>query len=391
MKRYLASFLLLMFSMNPAIGRAGETFRASHSGLIADGVSDNQTAAITLIASMPPGSTLHFDKTSSGIYSFRGGMVINKSMTIACEPGVVLQRTGIARSSVFWYMGNAVPNGTPNPDYAPGAIVCNAGNGALAKGQTTFICTNGTEGFHPGNEVFMGLGLDPNDYGQHYTPVLWNKIESVRGNTLRMRNPIPEAIPAFVGKSFGPKFHEIVAFPRGIAENFRVIGCSFKDVPGPAYDNTLFFSRTRNVLEQDIDFIDVEAGSVMGQVDGGRYERIRCEHCRNSAQVKDFVSVYGSRNIAIHAVKGEIAGTGIYIENQCRGIDVSDFMLEESSTPGTSPMIMVDGSKGVQLRHGRVINDYNLNALPLQVVNRSEATTEDVSFSGLRLNRASLK
>jgi hypothetical protein len=351
---------------------------AQTAGIVGDGQTDVLEDLTSLFAQAPVGSTVHF---GAGTYLTSGGYMINKSLSIACDPGATFVRTGITHLSVLFYIGGAVANGTPNPGY-PGTVY-NAGTGKLTIGQTKYSLDR-VDGLIVGDEVFMALGLDRNDRAQHFLRQ-FNTVVAINGNVVTMATPLPEPVAAFPAQaaySFSARFNEIVKFDNGIVENVSVDGCSFQDVPGPAYDVTVFLNRARNVSISNVTLLDSEKGFEIGESENATYDNVECDRCRGDLAAAYFVASYGTTNLVASNIRGlNIAGDGIYLENQMRGATISNVTLIGASDKNTAPYVTLDGSLGITLANFDIQPSNVPNAWLLNIFDGSRALLSQISIA----------
>jgi hypothetical protein len=273
------------------------------------------------------------------------------------------------------------------PGY-PGQVY-NAGSGKLKKGQVSYTLDR-VEGLNIGDEVFMALGLDLNDGAQHFLRQ-FNTIVAIDGNKVTMAKALPEAVAAFPsqpGYSFSATFNEIVKFDNGIVENSSVDGCAFEDVPGPYYDQTVFFDRARNVAITNVTLLGSDRGFEIGESENATYDNVQCNRCRGYWLGSNFVSSYGTTNLIANNIRGmNVAGTGIYLENQMRGATVTNVSLTGASDKAPNPYVTADGGRGISLANINIVPSAVPNAWLLDLFHGSTGLVSQLSVEGPGSNR----
>jgi hypothetical protein len=175
-------------------------------GALPDGATDNYPACSQYInetapdaTKIPAGSTIYFPAIAgtANNYLSSSGYLINRSMNLACDPGVTLTLSGGHPYAANFYMGGIIQTGD-GLNYPAAANVCNAGTAPLAEGNTTYTVSGCSSAPLAGQTVFLGLGLDNHDFAMHMVSY-FTVIQNVSGSgpwTVTVKDPLPREVSA---------------------------------------------------------------------------------------------------------------------------------------------------------------------------------------------------
>jgi hypothetical protein len=339
-------------------------------GAVGDGVVDDRAA---FQAAIDLGDTVY---VPAGMYRLTNGLTSTKPVRILGQ-GVASKINMVAGSGALLFLGGGIANGTPNPGYA--GTVYNFGTAALSAGQYVYTCAD-TTGLAVGDVLFLDLGIDPQDGGQHYIRQ-WNVVAGIAGDQVTLRSPLPEAVgevgaPAY---AFSPTFHEAVKVTTP-ANHIEVGHLSIEQSAG---ESAVFALRARNVHVHDLFFPNTSARAVIvGECDNVVVERLLAQR---STGTYAFVNLYGCRNSAVRDVRAALVGSGIDLENQMRGFTLERIVFEgDSADKNAYGYLRIGGhSLDGSIRDVEITNAGTVTALLAQALvvgSQSQITTENVSL-----------
>ncbi len=234
--------------------------------------------------------------------------------------------------------------------------------GAFTAGQTQFTPSSVT-GLSVGQEVFMWLGQDPYDPGQHYL-AQFNRIIGIAGNVVTLAKPLPEAVAA-------PTNHtSTLNTLSSIAENVEISGCGF-DYVGTA-DVGIQTTVTRNVYIHDI--VGHRVNHLLLGIDNSEGVVIDNIHAKVAGGL---LSGWGSHDvIARNLICDDCAGPLIELESQNRGWHFENLSWS-SSTMAAGASLSIHGNSINNSLKGYSYNAQHTNQ-PLYLADTSELDMEDV-------------
>lgn len=341
-----------------------------------DSSTDNR---LTIAAALAKSRAFEF---SAGTFKTSGGFVVNggiKSITGRGDAEIV--QTGITGGSPLFYIGNSTPNGTSHPAY-PGTVA--TFGGALTNTTKTVNVSSAAE-FAVGDDVLLLLGQDPYDPDQHYVR-MWNVIESISGNDVTFRIPIVEPVSgSFVAGAVSA--HRMFK-PDNRVEGVEVGGLRIRQEDGFTPDNSIFLIRARNMRVRDIFMPEVKSAMVIGECENTEVSNVYIRRSVNlggiGGSTGNGFSIYGSRNVtARNFTMLEVDAAPVYIENQCRGVTLEDFIIQCGPNKNTNPIIFIGGgSRAVVLKRFTLHKQSAGPIIALSAIQGAEYQTEDFRILG---------
>lgn len=318
-------------------------------GVIGDN-TDVHTQFKNAIDNTPSGGTLYVPCAEpNSYYNVSGGFIRNTPIRII-GAGVCshIKQTGTTNFAGLFYLGGAVPNGTPVPDFADGTSYTFTGD--ITAGNRTLSGFSSVSGLAVGDDVYLGMGQDWTDHGQ-YAYRMFNRIESVGASSVTVEVPIPEDISGTFTATydFSPSSHVLHKYTDS-PDMFEVGNIRVSSSVANS-EHMIFPIRARNIYIHDIFFDNTNAGTNVGIVSIAESENATVErvYARNTGGV----SSYASRNVTFRDIfLSQLIGSAIYIENQSRGVSAESFFVESGPDHGTQPILFLGGNaKRVSLRN----------------------------------------
>ena len=352
--------------------------------------TDIRTSFQSALDNTPSGGTLFVPcADNNSYYNVSGGFIRNTPIRIlgagTCSH---IRTTGTTTFAGLFYMGGAVPNGTPNPDFAAGTSL--TFTGALTAGQTILTGFSSTTGVSAGDDVYLALGQDHDTDPGQYAYRMFNRVRSTTSSTVTVEVPIPETISGTFSAdyTFSPTSHILHKYTVN-PDLFEVGNLRISSSVNNT-ENMLFALRARNIYFHDLFFDNTNVGSNSGVIDVGESENVIAE--RIYAQNTGGLTSYANRNASYRDIfLRQLNSSGLYLENQPRGFTAENWFIESGLDHGTQQLIFLGGNiKRVHLRNFTFNNIQTGNVYPYFVFDNTynnrysldDVITENFYFNG---------
>lgn len=279
----------------------------------------------------------------------------------------------------------SVPLATETVRYTAGAKLF---NGALTAGDYQFVLDS-VNHLAVGDIVQLRLGSDPYDPTVHFSSIfVMITVINVGTLTISVHPSIPEDVAAATGTGRATT-HEVVWFPEGVIESPRIDGVGFDyDTAGGGPDQSVIFDACRNAYWGNAFSPRVTIGCGDIQSENTTLENLYFDRTimtvdgmgqPRTYQGRIFVGQQCRNARLSHIYCSNCEGSGIFFENQNRGVTITDLSLNYAQDVAAQAGVEVLGQST-----GIVVDGYIFNAdtasVPLRVLEGSIARARNVKL-----------